>query len=441
MRFKEFLLLEKTSGNVDLTQVAKLLPTSVSAKRSGRRGAASHIRLTYHGEDFEDFLGKHLDVSVEQSDSDAASGTFPTWEASVLNDITGDKGKVIANAGDVFYVVNNVSDKSKVVKKEFEPVNFGLNKDKEWDVDEIIDKVKNGLDNSKFDHFTEDEKDYLLELMEKVKNGKEHNHIKAPDSLNSKELKQLGINFGEILSPIWALSKLDGDSIIFPTNASAALIDFSIKTGSSVRGFSAKSGKGAAPSMKPIAKFIEDNIEQFADFPTEKIGCVLSLQKETVMNGFLIGNQILNTPGYKELERLLKFPHHDFTVEFLENWLRKFKTADQIIQALKPFSDVIKNVASPASIEKIINNDNPRCGIIISPFGYYLAKIMNNDDDFNEILNTATKSIAVTQVYTDITPTSVKITMHDFEESHFEWRCTINANNPNNNRMSFKMKK
>lgn len=439
MRFKEFFLLEEISSNVDLTGVAKLLPASCNAARKSRRGSKPHIRLTYHGDDFDKFISDHLDVSLEVSTTREASGSFPTWEATVTNSIkTGEK--ILAKEGDSFYIVNNVSEKSKIVKKEFEPKNFGLASSKEWKSHEIIEKVEDELKDKKFNHLSQDEKDYLIDCMKKVQSGKDLISLKAPDSLNSKDLDQIGINFGEILSAIWALHKFDGDAIKFPTNATEALIDFNMITKDTTRGFSAKSGKGAAPSMKPIAKVIENNRKLFAKFPIEKIETILAIQNESVVNGFLLGNQILKTPGYRELEKIIKFKLDDFTVPYLEKWLRQFKSVNEIVDVLKPFSNMIKKTASRDSIDKMIRLDNSRAGIIISPIGYHLAKVMNDDNDFDEILSTAAKNIDITQIYTDITPSQIKITLKDFKDSHFEWICTVNANNPGNNRMSFKVK-
>ena len=439
MRFKEFFLLEEISNNVDLTGIAKLLPYSCNAARKARRGSKPHVRLTYRGDDFEKFISSHIDVSLEVSSTGEASGSFPTWEATATSNIkAGDK--VLAKEGDSFYIVNNVSDKSKIVRKEFEPKNFGLATSKEWKSHEIIEKVEDSLKDKKFDHLSQDEKDYMVDCMTKVKSGKDTISFKAPDSLNKRELEQIGINFGEILSAIWALHKFDGDSIKFPTNVSQALIDFNMITGDAVRGFSAKSGKGAAPSMKPVAEFIKKNRKLFHNFPIEKIETILALQNETVMNGFLLGNQMMRTPGFRELEKIVKFKLNEFTIDHLEKWLRQFESTDDIVNTLKPFSNVIKRTASRASIEKIIKLNYSRAGIIISPIGYHLAKMMNDDTDFDEILSTAAKKMDVTQIYTDITPSEIKITLKDFKDSHFEWICTVNANNPGNNRMSFKVK-
>lgn len=443
MKLKEFLF-EESSSSVNFPKLIKLFPSSVSPKKGGRTGTMSHIRISLRKEpDIKKWLND-LDIPVkfEDESSTIASGMFATWKGTASSDIKDEEtGKLVVPKAGIFYVVNTIKEDSKINRKEFEPAKFGLNTDKKWKDSEVIHEIEKELKGSKFKHYSEDEQDYFKELLTKCKTGKPSYHIKAPDSLSKEDLKILGINFGEILSAIWAVNKTDGDGIIFPTN-DQPLLDFSITDGHQVRDFSAKSaGDGGPPSMDVIAKFIEDNKSEFSDFDSHKLKVIETIHKEKILQGILKSSELLKTPGYKILQKITKVNPQD--VKALEHWLRSIPTLHELESTLEPLykatkSRPMKNSRTDTIKDLFENKKVPIIGLVISPLAYHLVEdVLNKDDEFTDILNRAAKLLTVSQVYTNISPTEITFVIKDFEKSKFKWRNNATAKNANNKKISF----
>ena len=96
--------------------------------------------------------------------------------------------------------------------------------------------------------------------------------------------------------------------------------------------------------------------------------------------------------------------------------------------------------ATSSKIADLVNNKEKLNGIIISPLGYYLTDVLNNDDEFSDILNYAAKQIEAIQVYTDLKKNSVSFKIKKFEEQDFVWYYNANIGDPSLKKISFKMK-
>lgn len=445
MRFKDYLI-ESIEGSKlpNITLLAKLFPENANAKRAGRTGTVSHVRISLRDEpDILKWLHDlDLDISFEDEPSTIASGMFKTWKGTVKKDLTVD-GKIIAEKGNIFYVVNTIKENTKVKRKEFEPAKFNLNNENSLSESEIIKKVEKELDGSKFNHYSDDERDYFKKLLQKSKSAKASHPIKAPESMSSEDLKILGINFGEILSALWCLNKIKGDAIIFPKN-DLPLIDFSITTGHEVRDFSAKSaGDGGPPSMDVIAKFIEDFSDEFSEFNSNKLDIIKILHKESILTGILKSSKLLKTSGYSVLEKIA--PVNCQHVKELEHWLRSISSVEELKSTLEPLYKATKSRpmqnARTDSIQELFDAKKaPMIGLVISPLAYHLVEdVLNKDEEFSEILNKAAQLMTVSQVYTNISKTEITFELKEFKQNKFKWKNNATSKNPSNKKISFVM--
>lgn len=361
------------------------------------------------------------------------SPTFTTYSAEF------DKPMGGFPKGTMVYVVNRLSVKGRVTGDMLTPSAMGFD-----DAPRTPAQVEAHV--AKFlptiGKFTPPEIQYLLSMLQLGTDAK--SSLTAPETLTAHELNKIAITYGEIVGAVWFAKQQPGQKIIFPSGNNA-LIDFVVRAKDGAEELvSAKVGKGAPPSSAAIFAKIDEDREYFESKYGKKAVSVLhAINELSVVDGVLEAHRLLDTPSYRTVQKISG--GIDFTAKGLEGWLRnpKFVDAESLRVALEPFYKVNISRSETSAFDDIVAADTRRLGLVSTPLGYNLTKLLNDTDkypEFTEILNDVTSRINVTQLYTNLTPKGIEFVIKPFSSGKFVWEFNATGRDPYKKKMSFRMK-
>ena len=245
MRFNEFM----TSTNTDYKPFIELLVShglNPFLKPSlSRNEKIRHIRVRDSDEKMLSVLKTLPGVEVKKSDK-TLSSSYGTFEVEFPEDFETDE-----LAGNEFYVLPAPKGR-KVRKKEFTPVNLKL-AGKTFTKQQLYSTLKQNVE---LKVNNETLKNLLLELIEVAVGNITAVAPEIIEAFTTDDLRQLGIDFGEILGPL--LGSDDTDAIVFPAG-NAMLADVEING----KPISIKSGAGSGTSFKAI----RSHLDKFSNSP------------------------------------------------------------------------------------------------------------------------------------------------------------------------------
>lgn len=285
----EYITLIFEASNNKLEEIYKLSPNYDRSRcpKNLRRSHKHEYMRGYFGDDEESALNSVktmldnagiTDVELEYGMYTDASGTYNAIKITTNTNINNSKFGFKLDKNNYLYIVNTSVGNSKIRKKTLTPDRLGLTKYNFSSKEEIIDKVKSGLLNSKLEDYTE----AILSLCDCISGGAKdltldeilNNTISYTcdksiiGDLTKEDFSNIANDFGEVLGPIMLMDKLKGDvKLSYPTGSNAKLFDYIINDNIWI---SAKAGKGAIPSSVDTMKAIHDlyakgNIEASGD--------------------------------------------------------------------------------------------------------------------------------------------------------------------------------
>jgi hypothetical protein len=423
----------KTSKNAQNNIIkyysAALEKQGIKPIKSSRGGP--HLRINYAG-DAEKLLSKILTCSIKSSDV-SISGSYPTQELTVKKALPG------VAVGDQIYLVIAVSTRGALKPKQLTPDKLGF-AGSTIKKEDFITKVKKAIDGLTV---PTNIKTFLYDLMDASSSNKTDIKNKNINEITDADLNIIAKDFGELSGALWFMNVFNKNvtSITYPTESNAALVDYYANTAKSKIAVSAKANEGAPPSIDAIAAILKKM--SFTDKKKEAARlAIIAISENSVVDGIVEAAKKLGHPGYKWLKTNF-FNNKDFTAAECEPALAGYKKSAAILSDLKEYYELIGRSASKEIADRLIATKSKRWGLIISPLGYSLVDMLNNNQTYLDVLNEAAKTIKVSQIYMKILKSQKKVdyTVKEFSASNFKFEYNANAGQPGLKKISFKMSK
>tara|TARA_B100000809_G_C15111140_1_gene520646 strand:- start:877 stop:2274 length:1398 start_codon:yes stop_codon:yes gene_type:complete len=250
MRFNEFMASTNTEYDPLIKLLSSLGLSTNSKAQTSRLDKIRHVRVTDPIAKIEQAIKKVQNVQIKKVGApNQLSSKYEYLEVSFpeqLSDIYPDL------AGKEFNVVSAIGSGRTVAIKAFTPVNLGL-AGKTFTKPQLYSTLKQNVESNVND---ETLKNLLLELIEVAVGNITAVAPEIIEAFTTDDLKQLGIDFGEILGPL--LGSDDTDAIVFPSG-NAMLADVEING----KPISIKSGAGSGTSFKAI----RSHLDKFSNSP------------------------------------------------------------------------------------------------------------------------------------------------------------------------------
>jgi hypothetical protein len=283
--------------------------------------------------------------------------------------------------------------------------------------------------------------------------------------ISNKDLSVISKDFGEILAALYMLGKLGGGNaytVVFP-NANQKLVDFNICAhGTVLQRISVKSGLGGPPSIQSIAEKVQrlkGNTKAINEIGADDdiinvLGIMTDPDIKGVPNKTLFVGSIVCPQAYKFVQDWLGLG--ELTLDSIEAKLNELYLKPWELEQTQTGKDAIVKDFSTKYAEFVSNNGGNtaknavgivfnrsrkvRYGVITSPMGYNICKILNSNQKYTSVLNNIIHTLQVLQVYVDVTKSGLSFRTAVFSESDFEFECNATAVLPNNRGFSFRMK-
>ena len=318
-----------TADYKNLLQVLQQQGLSVNpnVKKSRLKGVP-HIRVTNPTDKIVAAL-KKLGAGVKVIPGpNELSGKFDqlitTFPAKLQKDLP-------ALAGKQFNIASAVKKGSSIGVKVFTPANLGLS-NKTMDRKQLYAHLKNVIPGKVNDVVIEELLLQLIDVAVKKKNAVDPDII---EQFNADDLRQLGVDFGEILGPLMS----GQDEIKFPSGNSM-LADVEIN-GTPI---SVKSASGSGTSFKAILPYLDklkNNKAVKLNKDENKVNKFFRAFVDTPgnnMDKIVAGSQVANTPEHQAMAKLVG--NKKFTVSDLEAYAGKFGKREygKFLKAIYPVS-------------------------------------------------------------------------------------------------------
>lgn len=218
-------------------------------------------------------------------------------------------------AGKTFNIASAVKKGSSVGIKVFTPTNLGL-ANKTMSRTELYNTLKSTIPGKVNDEITEELLLQLLDVAVKKKKAVDPDII---EQFNADDLRQLGVDFGEILGPLMS----GEDAIKFPAGNSM-LADVEING----KPISVKSASGSGTSFKAILPYLDklkNNKAVKLNKEETKVNNFFRAFVDTKgnnMDKIVAGSKVANTPEHQAMANLVG--NKNFTVADLENYASRF---------------------------------------------------------------------------------------------------------------------
>jgi len=218
-------------------------------------------------------------------------------------------------AGKTFNIASAVKKGSSVGIKVFTPTNLGL-ANKTMSRTELYQTLKSTIPGKVNDEITEE---LLLQLVDVAVKKRKAVDPDIIEQFNADDLRQLGVDFGEILGPLMS----GEDAIKFPAGNSM-LADVEING----KPISVKSASGSGTSFKAILPYLDklkNNKAVRLNKEEKKVNNFFRAFVDTKgnnMDKIVAGSTVANTPEHQAMAKLVG--NKKFTVADLENYASKF---------------------------------------------------------------------------------------------------------------------
>lgn len=390
----------------------------------------------------------------------------------IYKDTRGSKSKVYDTykvtdplTSEYMYIVNQSKDSSiaTLTPKQLVPNEFGVEGKEYNSADSFYNDLISGIESVNANDVV---KAVLTELANKVYTisfnaGPIDNPLEVSNSFDiSTELMSelapgdlaiINKNFGEMMSGLYALKNMKGaNSLLFPAASNNMLTDFIING----YNFSAKSGKGAAPSIKSLVLGCKD-IELPQELEEVYLLCKiihevpvkdgpLEVAQHMSMYGMNIQSHEaltnirgLNYKGnlYNELDKFIKKSFKGLSEdEEYEKFNEIFK---DFLVAINKESNGSSFINDKEQFARIIN----KVDIIVSAVSYAVTNVLNKDKMFLENFSKLCRYLEVTQIYFDLMKSGkVRFVLKHFSDNaNFKFKSQYSPKTIGSNKLKFIM--
>jgi hypothetical protein len=285
-------------------------------------------------------------------------------------------------------------------------------------------------------------KDFMYEFLEKSIKKDSAQLSPIVRGLTEPDVKIVSKDFGELAGAWWFVNNYDPklSFIEFPAKSNEPLVDYYVGYPNGIKlKVSAKSDKGAAPSLNSIWETIKN--KTFANKDKEVHDFMGTIVNNNGLESIILASKHFGSTGYKAVSALIG--KTTYTSDDVEEWLKDYNNADLLYKKLNDslYSKISRKVDVP-SIKKILDTPKARrCGIILSPMAYNLVDEVNKDSGYTSFLSKVCKSMNVEQLYVTIKPKSQSLTytLKGFKDNNFIFEYHSNSANPGGNKIGFMM--
>ena len=418
----------KTQSSIISRYESELEQKNIKIVKSSRGG--KHLRFSYQG-DHKKLLNSIIKCVLTDS-TYVITGKYRTEELTIKESIDG------AKIGDKIYIVNAVTSRGELRTKELTPERMGVATGEKIGRSQFKKKVIQGINGLGVSVII---KEFMKDLMDSAETTSGKIKSEYIEQISDSDINIISKDFGEVTGAWWFLNVYDktADGIMYPTQSNSRLVDYyATYSEKPSLAISAKSGKGAPPSIDAIADIL-DKINYRDSKKKIAKNLIISIRDNTVLDGIILGSAEVKTPGWNALVKLIG---KNITPASIETFLSKYKNADELLKVLDPLYEIMGRAASSDITNRIIGNKAKRNGLILSPLAYHLVDEMNTDKIYSNVLNEATKQINVSQLYINIYKTQkvVKYNIQEFKDIDFKFEYNGNAGMPGLKKISFRAK-
>ena len=440
-RFRQFLAEMKKTTTEE--RLAKKYVVSLANKKKKKITESSrggfHVRFPIKGSLAEVqafFRGTGITVSRAAT---SKSGKYETFDLLFIKPVSG----VPANTR-IAYVNNVAAGKAggevHFKTKELTPDRLGL-AGKELTINEIISHTKKALGTSQYHP---DIIEWLNDLLIVAGKSRSPKVAIKNQHLAKSDLATVSKDFGEIISAVWAIKNLKFNRIFFPSAINEPLVDFYGVSGRTRYPVSVKSGGGSGTSignvMNRVAGRMDDPKFKSQFNPTEwkLIEMMKIIHESPVVPGILKAHQFLSTKAIGMVAKTMGVGEKAITAETIEKFIAKHDL-EEVQEMLEPFYNHTKRRVSQKTWDDIESLPK-KYGVIVSPLGYHLMDLLNNNQDYINTLTKLVSAIDVLQLNVDVYAESMSFKFSKFRESKFKFDYHANAKSPAQNKFGFKKK-
>jgi len=385
-----------------------------------------HVRFALDPTKFDSYFKKY-DLEIVDYPGPSLSGKFETHVLIA----TADLGSNVPY-GTMIPYVNNYIGASKAGallfnNKDLSPDNLGFAGQTVTHTS-LIRQLKDVL----YKRYDTEIADQLMDLAHAASKGDNNPSVNV--SFSSKDLAKVSADYGELLSALWAMKKLNFKQSFFPTASNEPLIDiYGIRFGVHYP-ISVKSGGGGKVTIQNIINAIENRADRASQVDLRKEP---SLQIFKMVNELPMKEQMIQLHKYRNTAAIRKLS--EITGILVEDMdlaaIKKFtddNTNDQLIELLDPFWKVLK-----MNLTEGVKRGQDKLRLIVSPLGESIWKVLNDDKEIKESLTRVARQVTLIQVNVDVRKTGMTFKSNYFRDAEFEFGW---AGYAAGNKLGFKMK-
>lgn len=419
---KQQALIKMLSANLEL---AGIPITEVGLQRHSR-----HLRFLYKDGDYKKMFQDIVPCTI--TDADVSLSTQYKTEILTTNAELGNLPK-----GTQIYIVNRVSSKGELTYKELVPTKF-VSGGTKYTKGQLKKNVISSLATMKLSNPIKKFLKSLLDASETTSGVIDSEYL---GQISDADIKVICKDFGEISGALWYMSVYDKETngVIYPLMANMKLVDYYItKAKHANLAVSSKSGKGSPASIDSIAKKIVE-VDYSSDTEKQKIKkLIIDIGNSSGLDAIVLGNKVMETPGYKYLQTIMG---SSITPSTIEDLMKKVDSPDMVFQALDPFFKITSYMPKKEKVEAIYSEKSKRNGIILAALAYHLCKTLNANPVASAVLNEVAKSLQATQLYMSINKSrsTVEYRVDKFLNLNFIFFYNGNPKEPTLKKISFKM--
>lgn len=413
-----------TKNQREFKSYLKRTLSGVKMGESSRGGY--HVRFALDPSKFDSYFKKY-NLEIVDYPGPSLSGKFETHVLIA----TADLGSNVPY-GTMIPYVNNYIGASKAGallfnNKDLSPDNLGFAGQTVTHTS-LIRQLKDVL----YKRYDAEIADQLMDLAHAASKGDNNPSVKV--LFSSKDLAKVSADYGELLSALWAMKKLNFKQSFFPTASNEPLIDiYGIRFGVHYP-ISVKSGGGGKVTIQNIINAIENRADRAS--PVD-LGKEPSLQIFKMVNELPMKEQMIQLHKYRETDAIRKLSEiTGIKVKDMDlASIKKFtddKTNDQLIELLDPFWKVLK-----MNLTEGVKQGQDKLRLIVSPLGESIWKILNDDKEIKESLTRVARQVTLIQVNVDVRKTGMTFKNNYFRDAEFEFGW---AGYAAGNKLGFKMK-
>lgn len=389
-----------------------------------------HLRLKCPNRDYVGTLQKVLPVPFDIKKSNKGfSRTYDDYLVTIKDDYED------YPAGSTFYYVPAIrkDNKSFITDKQLTPERVLIDLTKEFDQKSLYNLAYKNID-----VIIDEDLGFIKTFLRNMLDYSIGRNVKLSlDNITETDLTRILKDFGEIACALNTLAtNKDIKYIKFPTKSNEPLVDFyglnskkEIVVNYSVKSGTNEKNIGAAPSMKNIAQYIDDYSN-----PKMRIFEIFTSSVPVVQK--IIDAALLLDPKAVDLiKRVIK---KDVTISNISDYCKNNIYTLKIDFA--EFYNHIGKTFDDESIQKALTkNLKNYSGFVLSPLGYRIRDLLNDDKEYVSIINSILRKIEVTQANV-VWKNGLKFSYEHFKDvKGFAFDFHNNVLLPGNNNFGFKV--